>query len=245
MHYTLGEHRYNKRFLLCYWFNDVTGMQELTDRDKLYYNAACLFFSNDLWLGINAIVNTIEFDNEHDHVCRFLDTCADYLTNELLKASMFDPESSKLEQLSEYEHGFTVLDTKHLYASWQYVEDSYSSSRSWDDDHSYGDYLKFTDSIRVRYNIDFVIQDFVSIDIIIFADIERDGDIYKCIGATVSSSINITGNKAIVKLYGENMSKTIFQIFKDYINNEKTFLCPVSDSGHTCFCRQLHICCCR
>jgi hypothetical protein len=220
-------------------------MQELSERDLLYYNAASLFFSNDLWLGINAIVNTIEFDSEHDHVCRFLDTCADYLTGELLKARMFDPESSKLEQLSEYEHGFTVLDTKHLYASWQYVEDSYSSSRSWDDSHEHGDYIKYQDSIRVRYNIDFVIRDFVSIDIVIFADIERDKDVYKCIGATVSSSINITGNKAIVKLYGESMSKTLFQIFKSFITNEKDFLCPVSTNGHLCFCRQLHVCVCR
>jgi hypothetical protein len=220
-------------------------MQELTEKDLLYYNAASLFFSNDLWLGINAIVNTIEFDNEHDHVCRFLDTCADYLTSELLKARMFDPDSSKLEQLSEYEHGFTVLDTKHLYASWQYVEDSYSSSRSWDDSHEHGDYIKYQDAIRVRYNIDFVIRDFVSIDIVIFADIERDKDVYKCIGATTSSSINITGNKAIVKLYGENKSKTLLNHFKDYINDEKTYVCPISDDGHLCFCRQLHICCCR
>jgi hypothetical protein len=225
--------------------DNSTGMQELSHRDLLYYNAASLFFSNDIWLGINAIVNTIEFDSEHDHVCRFLDTCADYLTGELLKARMFDPESSKLEQLSEYEYGFTVLNTKHLYAGWEYVEDSYSSSRKWDDSHEYGDYKKFTDSIRVRYNIDFVIQDFVSIDIIIFADIEREGDTYKCIGATVSSSINITGNKAIVKLYGENMSKTLLSHFKKFINNEETFLCPVSTDGHLCFCRQLRVCCCR
>ena len=221
-------------------------MQELTtERDELYYNAACLFFSNDIWLGINAIVNTIEFDSEHDHITKFLDVCATYLTQELLKARIFDPESSKLEQLSEYEHGFTVLDTKHLFASWQYVEDSYSSSRSWEDSHEYGDYKKFTDSIRIRYDIDFVIQDFVSIDIIIFADIERDGDLYKCIGATVSSSIRITGNKAIVKLYGKNMSKTLFILFKNYITNEKDFLCPVSTDGHLCFCRQLHVCVCR
>lgn len=221
-------------------------MQELTERDELYYNAVRLFFTTGFFeIGINAIVNTIEFDNEHNHVCRFLDTCAIYLTEELLKMDrLFDPESSKLEQLSEYEHGFTVLDTKHLFASWQYVEDSYSSSRKWDDDHEYGDYLKYQDTIRVQYNIDFVIQDFVYV-IVIFADIERDGDLYKCIGATVSSSINITGNKAIVKLYGENMSKTIFQIFKNLLSNEKTFLCPVSDDGHLCFCRQLCVCVCR
>lgn len=222
-------------------------MQELdtNEKDLLYANAVSLFFSNDIWLGINAIVNIIEFDNEHLHVCRFLDTCADYLTNELLKARVFDPYSSKLEQLSEYEHGFTVLDSKHMYASWQYVEDSYSSSRSWDDDHEYGDYIKYQDAIRIRYNIDFVIRDLVSLDIIIYADIERDGDIYKCIGATVSSSIRITGNKAIVKLYGEQMSKTLFTLFKNYINDEKDFLCPVSTDGHSCFCRQLHVCVCR
>lgn len=221
-------------------------MQELDDeKDLLYSNAVSLFFSNDIWLGINAIVNTIEFDNEHDHVCKFLDTCATYLTNELLKTKMFDPYSSKLEQLTEYEHGIFVLDSKHMYVNCQYVEDSYSSSRSWDDDHEYGDYIKYQDSIRVRYNIDFVIKEFMTIDIIIFADIEREEDKYKCIGASVSSSISITGDKAIVKLYGENMSKTLFTLFKNYINDEKTFLCPVSTDGHLCFCRQLCVCVCR
>ena len=226
--------------------DNSTIMQELTGRDELYYNAVRLFFTTDFFeIGINAIVNTIEFDNEHDHVCRFLDVCAIYLTEELLKMDrLFDPESSKLEQLSEYDYGFTVLDTKHLWTSWQYVEDSYSLSRKWDDDHEYGDYLKYQDTIRVQYNIDFAIQDFVYV-IVIFADIERDENVYKCIGATVSSSINITGNKAIVKLYGESMSKTLFQIFKSFITNEKDFLCPVSDDGHLCFCRQLRVCCCR
>lgn len=223
-------------------------MQELTtDRDDLYYNAVRLFFTTGFFeIGLNAIVNTIEFDNEHDHICRFLDTCAIYLTEELLKMDrLYNDDQSKLEQLSEYDYGFTVLDTKHLYAGWEPVSESYHSSRRWDDDHEYGDYMKYTDSIRVRYKIDFMIQDFVSLDISIYADIEREGDIYKCIGATVSSSINITGNKAIVKLYGENMSKTLFQTFKNFINNEENYVCPVSDSGHTCFCRQLRVCCCR
>lgn len=221
-------------------------MQKLTERDLLYYNAASLFFSNEIWLGINAIVNTIEFDNEHDHVCKFLNACAIYLTNELLKASIYDLESSKLEQLSEYEHGFTVLDTKHLYAGWEPVSESYSSLRRWDIMPDYGDYMTFTDSIRVKYTINFdIVKDFIDIDIVIYADIEREGDKYNCIGATVSSSINITGNKVIVKLYGEKMSVTLFSLFKYYINNEKDFLCPVSDSGHLCFCRQLRVCCCR
>ena len=220
-------------------------MQELDDeKDLLYSNAVSLFFSNDIWLGINAIVNTIEFVNEHDHVCKFLDTCATYLTNELLKSRMYDPYISKLEQLTEFDYGFNILDTKYICSSWKYVEESYSTSRSWDDDHEYGDYLNFTDSIRVKYDIG-LLKDLVSLDIVIYADIERDSDIYKCIGASVSSSINITGDKAIVKLYGENMSKTLFQSFKDYINDEKTYVCPVSTDGHSCFCRQLHVCVCR
>lgn len=220
-------------------------MQELTGRDLLHYNAASLFFSNDIWLGINAIVNTIEFDSEHDHITKFLNTCATYLTQELLKARVFNPESSKLEQLSLYDYGFTIVDSKHIFASWQYVEGSYSSSRKWEDSHEYGDYIKYQDEIRVQYTIDFRTSDFVSTDIIIFADIERNGDIYKCIGATVSSSIRITSNKAIVKLYGDSMSKTLFQIFKTFITDEKTFLCPVSTNGHLCFCKQLCVCVCR
>jgi len=223
-------------------------MQELdtNEKDLLYANAVSLFFSNDIWLGINAIVNTIEFDNEHDHMCKFIDACANHLTRELLGMDrLFDSEQSKLEQLSEYEYSFTVLDTKHLYAGWEYVEDSYSSSRKWDDSHEYGDYRKYSDSIRVKYNIDFVVKDFITIDIVIFADIEREIDEYWCIGSTVSSHLSVTGNKAIVKLYGENMTKTLFSNFKSFITNEKDFLCPVSDNGHLCFCRQLHICCCR
>lgn len=221
-------------------------MQELdtNEKDLLYANAVSLFFSNDIWLGINAIVNTIEFDNEHVHVCKFLDTCATYLTKELLKARMYDPHISKLEQLTEFDYGFNILDTKYMYVSWHYVEESYSTSRSWEDDHEYGDYLNFTDSIRVKYDIG-LLQDLVSLDIVIYADIERDGDIYKCIGATVSSSINITGNKAIVKLYGESMSKTLLNHFKTFITNEEDFLCPISTDGHLCFCRQLRVCCCR
>lgn len=220
-------------------------MQKLdTEEDKLYYNAACLFFSDNLWLGINAVVNTIEYDNEHDHMIKFLDACCDYLTEELLKAKIYNEDISKLEQLSEFDYGFRILGDKHMYAGFEYVEDSYHSTRKWEDSYV-DDYKLYDDSIRVKYNIDFFHERFIHLSINLYVDINRTIDSYANEGNSYSSHIVITGNKAIVKLYDKNMSKALFNLFKEYIKNEKDYVCPVSADGHLCFCRQLGICCCR
>lgn len=75
---------------------------------------------------------------------------------------------------------------------------------------------------------------------------ERDKLYYSAACLFFSDNIWL-GNKVIVKMYGENMSKTLFKLFKNYVrdeNNKKDYVCPVSDDGHLCFCRQLFVCCC-
>ena len=218
-------------------------MQELTEKEKdlLYRNAVSLFFSEnkeDLWLGVNAIVNVIEFDNEHSHMCKFLDTCASYITDVVLSLKIYSDCTSKLESLSDYDYGFNVLNTKNMWVSMEYVAESFYSTRRWDDDYNLNSYLLWDDSVRLRYNIDFATERFVTTDIIIFADVVRERSTYTCVGSTYSSHVDVTSNKAIVKLYGEQMTKFLFNLFKSFLNDEESFLCPVSTDGHLCFCRQ-------